>query len=146
MTSMSSLSLIQIINLLHSTEGENGEMVPETICQAKLFVQKILARGLDHLSSDARILFLLLEKQVTDAYCRCQNAERCKVRLNRTALRKETGWSDTRLKTNLEELLNAKYVRLHRKKTASSYELLYDSAKSRCSHYVMKRTGPCKIS
>ena len=131
MAPMSYLSLIQIINTLHSRPCTKDRS--ETFTEAKLFAHKLLERGLEHLAPDARLLLLLLEKK-TEAVC-------SEFRVNCKKLQRETGWNLERLKKSLDQLLNGKYLR---KKTSCVYELLYDSEKKRRTDYVMKPQGPSR--
>lgn len=134
MASMSYLSLIQILNVLHNQE--QTEVISKTISQAKLFALKLLERDLEHLAPDARFLLLLLEKKAKSV---------CSLfRLNRKKLLQETGWNVERLKSSLDLLLDGKYLRKHQKKQSCVYELLYDSAKTRRIDYVMKPQGPSR--
>lgn len=140
------LSLIQILNLLHHHQhvGEkHTEALSETVCQARLFAHKLLGRGLENLSPDARILLLLLEEKIS--LCRCQHLGCSTFRLSRRELQKKIGWNRSRLKMSLDQLISANYLRKNSKKKSCLYEMLYDSAKIRRVRYVMHPQGPNRI-
>ena len=149
---MNNLSLIQILYLLNDRpfsekrfEGGGIEAIPNNVNQAKMFAYQILEKGLEKLSPEAGILLLLIEERmITARWNRKISSPRFQSMLKK--LRKEIGWNDALLQSCLQELLETNYVRQHRKKTSSVYELIYDSESHRRTDYLLNRAGSTKVT
>jgi len=132
------LNLISSIALLHQYQREikevdkNGETISyievtlADIEIANRLAGQIMGTSLDDLAPQTRKLLQLIH-QLGKEICEQTEIELRDLRLTRRRIREFTGWTDTRLRIHLQQLLDMEYLLLSRGSQGKTcvYELLY---------------------
>lgn len=111
---------------------------------------EILGKTLDELSIPARDLLGQLEKMIGDKFCELRKCNpgtslrKSDIGFSRREVREFTGWTQTRLRTHLKELIDLEYVLVDggcNGKTLQTYKFIYDGQGKDGSRFIPGAKG-----